>query len=219
VTKGNKLMAPPQKGNINDQMSKLPRRFGGGSIASSMGMKARPCLLRSQTKSADAPHGPLRRSQNVLGPLRSPRLTNGTSKTSDSDSDLSDDISPSALSLPWLDRISALQAELDAVWREEQLIDLSVYSTFDQASQSIPPTDDVVSATRGLMDASFEAFQAKLERKKELQLREAELLEELRSERAKHSANIEFTADSDPRFDPELDLDCDSDRPRECDRR
>jgi hypothetical protein len=161
----------------------------------------------------------LRRSQKALGPLRSPRASHGTSKTVDSntDSDFSDDISSSALTLPWLDRISALQSELDAVWREEQLIDLSVYSAFDQAPQSVSVTDDVVSATRELMNAGFEAFQAKLERKKELQMREEELLEQLRSERAKHSANTEFSADLDPRFDPDLDLDCDSDRSRECD--
>jgi hypothetical protein len=99
-----------------------------------------------------------------------------------------------------------LQGELDCVWREEQLVDLPVYSTFAEAAADIPPTDDPLEVARSLMDSGFSLYQQKLQRKKELQLRAIALLEEIRAEREKHSAAEEFTADRDPRFDPDVDL-------------
>jgi hypothetical protein len=104
-------------------------------------------------------------------------------------------------------RIRDLQAELQAVWREEQMLDLSVYSAFAVAASDLPPTDDALADARALMNAGFDAFQAQLRRKKELQLRAMALMEELRHERQRHAPAAEFTADTDPRFDPDLDQD------------
>jgi hypothetical protein len=106
--------------------------------------------------------------------------------------------------LPWMDRIDELEAELVDVWREESLVDLSVLSTFEDAAQDVPVTDDVFQYTRDVMDAGFNAFHDKLARRKQLQLRAIELMEEIRKLRLEHPAS-EFTADVDPEFDPDRD--------------
>jgi hypothetical protein len=120
----------------------------------------------------------------------------------DIESETGESILNSTAQPAWMDHMDELKAELVAVWREESLIDLSVLSTFEDATARVPVTGDVTATTREMMSAGFGLFQEKLQHKKRLQLRALELMEAIRVERMNHPTS-EFGADENPDFDPE----------------
>jgi hypothetical protein len=122
------------------------------------------------------------------------------------ESETGQSIIDSAAQPAWMDHMDELKAELVAVWQEESLIDLSVFSTFEDAAAAVPMTDSVATTAGEMMNEGFRLFHEKLETKKRLQLRAMELLEAIRVERTNHPIS-EFSADVDLELDPDFDPD------------
>jgi hypothetical protein len=61
-------------------------------------------------------------------------------------------------------RLDQLQIDLTSVWREQQLLDVSILSAFAEANPETPLKDGVVSDARTVMDGGFEIFRGKLQR-------------------------------------------------------
>jgi hypothetical protein len=181
-------------------MSRIPVRSLQGRLAASVALKTKSSSLHLASDrvrhSQHVSHCRLGASSNLarLQPLE-------TCGGSDEDVSAAESV-PADLRLPWLDRIEELEAELVTVWQEASFVDLSVLSTFEDAAQDVKVTGDAFQCVRNMMNAGFDAFQSKLARRKQLQLRAIELMEEIRSLRSAHPAS-EFTADIDPEFDPD----------------
>jgi hypothetical protein len=187
--------------------SKVKTPWKAGPVASSAALKLKSPTLRAQSQSSAARQSQSPAQSTNLSPklIKLAAPVSSPTDRDDSDETLTDDPDdfPTETRLPWMLRLDELQAQLTSVWREQRLLDVSVLSTFADAQSQITPTIDIVASTRALMDAGFDAFQAKLRRQKELQEKAIDILEEIRRERARHPAS-EFSADVDPKFDPDL---------------
>ena len=110
------------------------------------------------------------------------------------------------LKMEWMDKVEALQKELNDNFKEEVAIDTNVMTTFDEAAKQVKPTNDVFKTTTKMMEAGFDALHEKMAREKELLQKRMALIGQMRDEMMMHGAD-DYMADLEPDDDGDLDDD------------